>query len=119
MTEMPDQIRAKIEERFVRVALGAHGGVRLTVPDYLGNFFFNTLGNLMQWPRAGLLVPDYDDGSLLHLATQASIQFEGPALDAFAGAQRLLHLDVLEGRLRPEALPLRWTKPEMPPQFAT
>jgi len=104
---------------FVRVALGEHGGVRLTVPDYLGNFFFNTLGNLMEWPKAGLLVPDFDDGSLLHLATQASIQFEGPALDAFPGAQRLLQLDVLEGRLRPGALPLRWTTPEMPPQFAT
>ena len=103
---------------FVKVALGAHGGVRLTVPDYVGNFFFNTLGNLIQWPRAGLLVPDFDDGSLLHLVAEASIQFEGPALDAFAGAQRLLHLDVLEGRLRPEALPLRWTAPEMPPQFA-
>jgi predicted pyridoxine 5'-phosphate oxidase superfamily flavin-nucleotide-binding protein len=103
---------------FVRVALGASGGVRLTVPDYVGNFFFNTLGNLNVWPRAGLLVPDFDDGSLLHLAATASIQFEGPALDAFPGAQRLLHLDVREGRLRPEALPLRWTTPEMPPQFA-
>jgi predicted pyridoxine 5'-phosphate oxidase superfamily flavin-nucleotide-binding protein len=104
---------------FVRVALGAHGGVRLTVPDYVGNFFFNTLGNLNEWPRAGLLVPDFDDGTLLHLATKASIQFEGPALEAFPGAQRLLHLDVLEGRLRPEALPLRWTTPETPPQFAS
>jgi predicted pyridoxine 5'-phosphate oxidase superfamily flavin-nucleotide-binding protein len=102
---------------FVRAALGAHGGVRLTVPDYVGNFFFNTLGNLNEWPRAGLLVPDFDDGTLLHLAAKASIQFEGPALEAFPGAQRLLHLDVLEGRLRPEALPLRWTTPEIAPQF--
>jgi predicted pyridoxine 5'-phosphate oxidase superfamily flavin-nucleotide-binding protein len=104
---------------FVRVALGAHGGVRLTLPDYVGNFFFNTLGNLMVWPKAGLLVLDYDDGSLLHLAAEASVEFEGPAVDALPGAQRLLHLDVLEGRLRPEALALRWSAPDMPPQFAT
>ena len=103
---------------FVRIATGLRG-LRLTVPDYVGNFFFNTLGNLTAWPKAGLLVLDYDDGSLLNLAAEASIEFEGPALDAFSGAQRLLHLDVLEGRLRPEALPLRWSAPDMPPQFAT
>jgi hypothetical protein len=90
----------------------------LTVPDYVGNFFFN-VGRLMAWPKAGLLVLDFGDGSLLHLAAEASIELEGPALDALPGAQRLLHLDVLEGRLRPEALPLRWSAPDMPPQFAT
>ena len=89
------------------------------MPDYVGNFFFNTLGNLSAWPKAGLLVLDYDDGSLLHLAAEASIELEGPALGAFPGAQRLLHLDVLEGRLRPEALPLRWLAPDLPSQFAT
>jgi predicted pyridoxine 5'-phosphate oxidase superfamily flavin-nucleotide-binding protein len=92
-------------------------GVRLTLPDYLGNFYFNTLGNLLAWPRAGLLVPDYDDGTLLHLAAQASLVFDGPALLAFPGAQRLLHLDVLGGTRRAGALPLRWSTAEAPPQF--
>ena len=103
---------------FVRV--DARGdGLRLTLADYVGNFFFNTLGNLLSWPRAGLLVPDFDDGSLLHLATQASIEFDGPGLEAFPGAQRLLHLDVLEGWWRVAALPLRWSASEAPPQFAS
>ncbi|HEV8691320.1 MAG TPA: pyridoxamine 5'-phosphate oxidase family protein [Ideonella sp.] len=102
---------------FIHVATGPHG-LRLTLPDYQGNFFFNTLGNLLAWPRAGLLVPDHEDGSLLHLAAEASITHEGPALAAFPGAQRLLHLDVREGWWRPAALPLRWTAPEAPPQFA-
>jgi hypothetical protein len=47
------------------------------------------------------------------------MELEGAALDAFPGAQRLLHLDVLEGRLRPEALPLRWSAPDWPSQFST
>lgn len=96
---------------------GEHA-LRLTMPDYVGNFYFNTLGNLTAWPKAGLLVPDFnDDGSLLHLAAEASIEFDGPALDAFPGAQRLLHLDVLEGWLRPGALGLRWSVAEVPVQL--
>ena len=101
---------------FVHVAIGPRG-LLLTVPDYQGNFFFNTLGNLQAWPRAGLLVPDYEDGSLLHLAAEASLTHEGPALTAFPGAQRLLHLEVRQGWWRPAALPLRWSAPHAPPQF--
>ena len=100
---------------FVQVATGPRG-LMLTLPDYQGNFFFNTLGNLLAWPRAGLLIPDYEDGSLLHLAAQASID-DGPGLAAFPGAQRLLHLEVRSGWWRPAALPLRWSAPEAPPQF--
>jgi predicted pyridoxine 5'-phosphate oxidase superfamily flavin-nucleotide-binding protein len=99
-------------------ARGGAGGLRLTLPDYMGNFFFDTLGNLLAWPLAGLLVPDFDDGTLLHVAARASIEFDGPDLAAFAGAQRLLHLDVVSGWWRPATLPLRWPAPEAAPQFA-
>lgn len=92
--------------------------VRLTMPDYTGNFFFNTLGNLLAWPKAGLLVPDYEDGSLLHLAADASIELDGDALRAFPGALRLLRLDVRAAWWREGALPLRWSTPVAPPQFA-
>ena len=102
---------------FIAVDRGPDG-LRLTLPDYLGNFFFNTLGNLLQWPRAGLLVPDYADGTLLHVAATASLVFEGAALAAFPGAQRLLRLDVSGGTRQPRAVPLRWSAPEVPPQFA-
>jgi len=104
---------------FMAVRRGEHG-VQLTIPDYVGNFFFNTLGNLLAWPLAGLLVPDYAaaaGGTMLHIRARASIEFEGPALTDFPGAQRLLKLDVLGGTRRPGALPLRWSAPEAPPQF--
>lgn len=101
---------------FMRVEADA-SGVRLTLPDYRGNFYFNTLGNLMLWPRAGLLVPDYEDGSLLHLGVLASIEHEGPRLAQFPGAQRLVNLSVTGGWWRPGALPLRWSAPVAPPQF--
>ena len=97
-------------------ALG--GAVHLTMPDYTGNFFFNTLGNLLAWPKAGLLVPDYTHGSLLHLAADASIELDGEALQQFPGAQRLLRLDVRAAWWREGALPLRWSTPVAPSQFA-
>jgi len=89
----------------------------LRIPDFRGNRFFNTLGNLLAWPRAGLLFVDWQHGHLLQLAAQAEIQHEGPELADFPGAQRLLKLRLLQGRWRPAALPLRWSAPELAPQF--
>jgi len=47
---------------FVRVA-----GDVLTIPDYRGNRYFNTLGNLLLEPRAALLFVDFANGELLQL----------------------------------------------------
>jgi predicted pyridoxine 5'-phosphate oxidase superfamily flavin-nucleotide-binding protein len=80
----------------------------LTVPDYAGNFFFNTLGNLTLDPRAGLLFIDFDTGDLLHLAVSVQVIWDGPELADFPGAQRLLRLHIHETRRVPAALPLRW-----------
>jgi predicted pyridoxine 5'-phosphate oxidase superfamily flavin-nucleotide-binding protein len=90
-------------------------GDTLTVPDYSGNFFFNTIGNLMVDPRAGLLFIDVDRGDLWHLATDVEIVWEGPELAAYAGAVRLLRLRVREVLHRPGALPLRWGEAEPSP----
>lgn len=76
---------------FVRIEDTNH----LCVPDFAGNFYFNTLGNLMLEPRAGLLFIDFEGASLLYLAAKARIQWTGPELAAFDGAQRLLHLELL------------------------
>jgi predicted pyridoxine 5'-phosphate oxidase superfamily flavin-nucleotide-binding protein len=102
---------------FIGIDEGA-GGLRLTLPDYVGNFFFNTLGNLLAWPLAGLLVPDHDDGSLLQLAARASVETDPVAVSRVPGAQRLLRLDLLHGWWRPGALPLAWSAPDAPAQFS-
>ncbi|MBI5719954.1 MAG: pyridoxamine 5'-phosphate oxidase family protein [Burkholderiales bacterium] len=101
---------------FVQVTASG-GGHRLTLPDYAGNNLYNTLGNLLVWPFAGLLFIDHESGDMLQLAARAELQHGGPELDAFPGAQRLLHLHVLHGRWRPAALPLAWTAPEFAPQL--
>ena len=48
---------------FIQVVNGA----RLRIPDYAGNGMFNTLGNFVANPRAGLLIPDFERGRTLQL----------------------------------------------------
>ncbi|MBM3117266.1 pyridoxamine 5'-phosphate oxidase family protein [Jeongeupia naejangsanensis] len=90
----------------------------LVWPDFVGNFHFNTLGNLQANPRAGLLFPDFDSGDLLYLAGRGEIVWDGDELRAFAGAERLVRFRVervlrLRGRL-----PLRWALQETSPILA-
>jgi uncharacterized protein len=87
----------------------------LTVPDFVGNYFFNTLGNLLVNPRAGLLFIDFDNGDLLYLAVTAEIIWGGPEVDSFAGAQRLMRFKVESMRLVESSLPLRWGEAELSP----
>ncbi|WPG37362.1 pyridoxamine 5'-phosphate oxidase family protein [Variovorax sp. EBFNA2] len=93
------------------------GGV-LTVPDFNGNRFFNTLGNLQAHPRAGLLFVDFDTGELLHLSATAEIVTDGPEVAAFEGAERLMRFHVTRALRRPAALPLRWGEAALSPHLA-
>ncbi|MFJ9941342.1 pyridoxamine 5'-phosphate oxidase family protein [Streptomyces erythrochromogenes] len=47
----------------------------LAWPDYAGNAMFLTLGNLTADPRAGLLFPDWESGSVLQLSGRARTEF--------------------------------------------
>lgn len=81
---------------------------RLTIPDFAGNLHFNTLGNLLLNPRAGLLFIDFASGDLLQLSGRTELILEGPEIAAFQGAERLWQLDVEQLVRRPAALRLRW-----------
>jgi uncharacterized protein len=96
---------------FVRVDAGG----TLTAPDFFGNFFFNTLGNIAVNPRAGLLFTDFETGDLLYLAVTAEIIWNGAELESFAGAQRLLRFKVKSMRRVEASLPLRWGAAELSP----
>lgn len=98
---------------FVRVE-----GDGLSVPDFSGNRFFNTFGNLLGDPRASLLIPDFETGDLLVLQGRAEIDWSGDGAARFAGAERSWRFDVAQGWRRPGALPFRWSAPEPGPQNA-
>jgi hypothetical protein len=79
----------------------------LRIPDYAGNKFFNTLGNLLCDPRAGLLFVDFATGGLLHITGRARIDW-APMGDHDASALRMIEFTVDEVIDRPAALSLRW-----------
>jgi ferredoxin-NADP reductase/predicted pyridoxine 5'-phosphate oxidase superfamily flavin-nucleotide-binding protein len=83
----------------------------LVLPDFTGNSFYQTLGNLHLDPRAGLLFIDFVSGDLLQVSCTASVVWDGPELTAFVGAERLLRLKVQHVRRIVNSLPLRWSDP--------
>lgn len=80
----------------------------LTVPDFQGNSFFNTLGNIVLNGRAGLVFVDFENGDLLHLTGDAEVLLDSPETETFGGAQRLWTFRPRRVIHRAGALPLRW-----------
>lgn len=96
---------------FVRVE-DAH---TLTWPDFRGNAFYNTLGNLHANPRAGLVFVDFASGDFLHIAGDAEILWQDETQSGFEGAQRLVRMKVREVRRVRRALPAQWRDGEASP----
>jgi predicted pyridoxine 5'-phosphate oxidase superfamily flavin-nucleotide-binding protein len=78
---------------FVRVSAAD----RVEFSDYPGNGMFNTLGNLLTDPRAGLLFVDFENGGLLQITGRAEVG------DDFAVRLRLDSV-----RATPNGCPLRF-----------
>lgn len=95
------------------VALDAAGA--LTVPDYAGNRFYNTLGNLLLNPQAGLLFPDFAAGDLLQLTGATELVWAGPQVEAVPGAQSLWRFRPERGQWLRGALSLRFGPAEASP----
>jgi len=93
-------------------------GDTLTVPDFVGNAFFNTLGNLLLQPRCGLLFIDFDGQGLSWISADAEVVIEGAELRGFQGAQRLVRFHVNGLRRAANALPLRWRPGPASPEVA-
>lgn len=100
------------KRRFIRVDAD---GSRLTIPDFIGNFLFNTLGNLQLNPRCGLLFIDFSSGGLLHVAGRGVVIWDGPQVTAFEGAQRLVQFEIEGWQWVDGVLPLRWGPEELSP----
>lgn len=80
----------------------------LTIPDFSGNLFFNTLGNILLNPRAGLIFVDFKTGDLLQMTGSAQVLLDDPEIAAFQGAERLLRFKPQRVVYRQAAIPLRW-----------
>jgi predicted pyridoxine 5'-phosphate oxidase superfamily flavin-nucleotide-binding protein len=85
---------------FVRV----DGAERISFADYPGNAMFNTLGNLVAYPRLALLVVDFATGDLLEVGGEARI-----------GPEREVDVRVDRVREASAAMPLRYELVEYSP----
>jgi ferredoxin-NADP reductase/predicted pyridoxine 5'-phosphate oxidase superfamily flavin-nucleotide-binding protein len=79
----------------------------LLIPDFAGNLLFNTLGNFLVNPRAGLVFVDWENGDVLQLTGHAEVLFDLPEVALFEGAERLWSFMPSKVVLRSGALPLR------------
>lgn len=80
----------------------------LTIPDFSGNFHFNTLGNFVLNPCAGLLFVDFETGDILQITGTARVITDSPEIDTFEGAERIWTFRPSRVVLRREASALRW-----------
>jgi predicted pyridoxine 5'-phosphate oxidase superfamily flavin-nucleotide-binding protein len=82
-------------------------GDALAIPDFRGNRFYNTLGNLLGDPRAGLLFIDFASGDVLQLQGRAAIDWH-PEGSGPAGAERLWRVEIARAWRRRGAFPFAW-----------
>lgn len=88
---------------------------RLSIPDFSGNRYFNTLGNFVHVPRAGLVFVNFTNGNILQVTGDVTIDFDSAVGAAFSGAERVWHVDVRRCVFRPGVLPLRFTSGDPSP----
>ena len=88
----------------------------LTIPDFVGNYVFNTFGNFMVNPRAGLIFVDYESGDHLMMTGHVELLWEPtPEIEAFDGAQRAWRFTLEHGVLIRSVSPLNWSFGEISP----
>lgn len=80
----------------------------LLIPDFPGNNHFNTFGNFLLNPKAGLVFPDFTTGTLLMLTGEAELlPADAPELSEFRGAERGWRFRLHHGLWLMNALPFR------------
>lgn len=84
----------------------------LTIPDFDGNLFFNTLGNILLNGKAGLMFADFATGDMLQMTGDAEVILESPEIAAFQGAERLWTFRPRWIVRRRGTLALRWAPRE-------
>lgn len=77
-------------------------------PDFQGNQLFNTLGNLMLNPKAGILLLDFEGDSLVHLTGKADVIWQSGVETKPPMTERLVRFTLTKGRAIKYAMPLSW-----------
>ena len=101
---------------FVRLAKNDSSGVTLVYPEYTGNNFYQSLGNLHTTPMAGLAFPDLDTGDILYITGRSKILFGKDAAAVITRSNVAVKIDVLAARFVQKGLAFR-SKAEEPSPY--
>ena len=80
----------------------------LVFPDFAGNNFFNTFGNIALDPQVGLLFVDFENGHHIYLTGTAEVFWKQDGPLAFEGVEREVRFRLKAGKLVKNASPYRW-----------
>lgn len=106
--ERPEIEGVDISHRGGRAGFVKVTGNNLTIPDYAGNFHFNTLGNFLLNPKAGLVFVDFSKGDVYMLTGTVEIIWDlDEELAAFSGAERGWRFTLDHGIALIDSLPFR------------
>jgi len=83
-----------------------HSDHQLSFPDYVGNFMFQTLGNIDLDPRSGLVFADYESGTLLHVTGDTRVDWSDGRRAEFEAAERIVDFEMKCVIERPGVVPL-------------
>lgn len=94
---------------FLRVISSPSPGEGSTIvwPEYSGNNLYQTLGNLMATPRAGLCIPDFDTGDVLYLTGTTEVLINDDAAKVIAKSKLAVRFIVTQARHVQKGLPFR------------
>ena len=81
---------------------------KLVFPDYQGNNMFQTFGNLLVNPHAGLLFIKFENGHTLQLTGQANVIWDTVRVSEIPNAQRLVEFNIEQVLEIRNACSLRW-----------
>jgi hypothetical protein len=78
----------------------------LTVPDYPGNRYFNTLGNFLAEPRAAIVLADVASGDVVQLQGVVEVDWTADDLAQVPPVERVWRFRIVGGVLREGAFGL-------------
>ncbi|WP_417666306.1 2Fe-2S iron-sulfur cluster-binding protein [Roseibium sp.] len=89
----------------------------LSFPDYKGNMFFNTFGNIEVDGRVGLFIPDFQTGDAVYVTGRAAVDWTSERTARFAGAERIVDIWPDEVWYAEDVLPLTLAEMETAPEL--
>lgn len=82
---------------------------RLRIPDYPGNSMFNTLGNFLVYPRAGLTFVDFENSIFLQLTGEVTVHWDlNDSKGLTGGTQRFWDFQVSRWKQSEFSFKLTW-----------